>query len=69
MLYLGIDTTVLSVIALACIAITYAVCSLLRVSREEGELAVMVSGLTALAMFVGYVIMTTVLDHMIGIYW
>jgi hypothetical protein len=69
MFTIGIDIQILAIIGIACVLATVIVCAIIPVSREEGESAVIASGLTMIVMLVGYVIMACVLDHTVGIYW
>lgn len=65
---IGFDVATLSVVALACVTLTYLFCKN-KVEETDGKLAMLASASTGLVMLVSYIIMAHVLDSLIGIYW
>lgn len=65
MLYFGIDVAILFCIGVACISVVCLVCWN-RVTDVDGKYAVLSSMFTMMVMLVGYVIMSRVLDSIVG---
>lgn len=66
MITLGVDVVILSLFALACIVASIVACGLIPLAKEEGDVAVAATAITAVVMVIAYIIMAGVLDSMLG---
>lgn len=66
---LGIDVVIMSMIALLCIVAAIFYCKYVCVEQKVGELMVVSASITAFVMVLGYIIMSNILDYIIGLYW
>lgn len=64
MVYLGIDVVIMAMIGMVCIVLAIALCEKLAFTQREGELVVLAVAYASLAMTLGYVAMTLVMNAM-----
>jgi len=67
MLMFGIDIAILACFGVALVFASYVVAMLAPLSLEQGETAIITTTITVLLMILAYIIMTQVLDSVLGI--
>lgn len=66
MLVIGIDVLILGCFGLVCVFASTVASFVLRLTRREENAIVAASAATALAMLIGYIVMASVLDALLG---
>ena len=69
MLFFGIDVLMLSLLGIILILASCIVSSLIPLCYDEGLIMVRTTAITVVIMVVGYIVMSRVLDYMVGAYW
>lgn len=69
MIGIGIDVCIMAFLGLLCILAVIFYCERVRIIQEVSDLMVMSAAITAFVMVLGYIIMSDVLDYLIGYYW
>lgn len=66
MLLVGIDVLILAVFGLALIFASYVGAVLIPLTKDAGWASIISTAITAASMVIAYVVMTKVLDHVLG---
>ena len=66
MLVIGIDVAIMSITGLAAMLLVVILSAVGGLSEDEGHCAVLSCGITVIIMLLSYVVMTHVLDSMLG---
>lgn len=69
MLVFGIDVVCMAMFALGLVITSIVVACRIPLTKEQGDAAVMATIITAVSMVIFYMMMTKVLDAIIGVYW
>lgn len=69
MLFFGIDVLMLSLLGVILVLASCIVSSLIPLCHDEGTIMVRTTAITVVVMIVGYIVMSRVLDCMVGAYW